>query len=126
MDAPHGTPAVVDLADKLSRFEDLWNPRLVGRVNGQELRLAWVEGAFVPHSHAEGDELFLVVSGRLELHLDDAVLTLEPGQLCVVPRGVRHQPVAPVRTALLMLDPAGTVTTGDVDDPRRRDTLEEL
>ncbi len=119
-------PDVIDLADKLTRFDDLWDPRLVGRVNGQELRLAWVQGEFVPHSHAEGDELFLVVSGRLELRFDDHSVTLEPGQLCVVPRGVRHQPVATVRTAILMLDPAGAVNTGDADDPRRRETLHEL
>ncbi|MFG0317757.1 MAG: cupin domain-containing protein [Planctomycetota bacterium JB042] len=110
---------VVDLAEKLRSFDATWSPRIVAALNGQEVKVAKLEGEFVWHAHADEDELFLVVKGSLELHLRDRVVRLEEGQLFVVPRGVEHKPVAPDECHVLLFEPAGVRNTGDAaDDPR--------
>ncbi len=111
----------VDLAAAFGAFDERWSPKIVAALNGQHVKLAKVEGDFVWHSHADEDELFFVVHGRLEMHLRDGVIVLEPGELLVVPRGVEHKPVAPVETHILLFEPAGTVNTGDADTDRRVD-----
>lgn len=105
-------PDVLNLADKLSLFSDHWNPRIVGHYNGNELRLAKVKGEFVWHSHAETDELFLVLKGRLNIEFRDGVRTLGPGELLVVPRGVEHRPVAEEEVEMLFMDREGEPNTG--------------
>ncbi len=110
---------VVDLAEKLRSFDATWSPRIVAVLNGQEVKVAKLEGEFVWHAHADEDELFLVVKGSLDLHLRDRVVHLEEGQLFVVPRGVEHKPVAPGECHVLLFEPAGVRNTGDAtDDPR--------
>ncbi len=106
------------LADKLSRFHDLWNPRVVAELNGQMVKVAKVQGQHVWHRHADEDELFLVLSGRLRIELRDGHVDLEPGELAVVPRGVEHRPVTlddDAPTEILLFEPAATRSTGDVD-----------
>ena len=104
----------VRLAEKLARIPELWSPRVVAEVNGQHVKLARIQGAFDWHHHPDADELFLVVRGRLEMHLRDGVVTLEEGDLYVVPKGVEHRPVAEEETHILMVEPAGTLNTGNV------------
>jgi mannose-6-phosphate isomerase-like protein (cupin superfamily) len=110
-----GPPAskVIDLQEKLSTIADLWSPRIVAQLNDYHLKLARVEGEFVWHSHPETDEAFLVVDGTLEIDLPDRTVTLEPGQLFVVPRGIEHRPRAVKPCGILLIEPAGTVNTGD-------------
>ena len=108
MTAPH----TVNLADKLALFTDHWNPRIVGRYNGNEVRLAKLQGEFIWHSHAETDELFLVLKGRLTIEFRDGVRTLDPGEFLVVPKGVEHRPVAPEEVELLIMDREGEPNTG--------------
>lgn len=108
----------VNLAEKLAGFSEHWSPRIVGELNGQHVKLAKLEGEFVWHSHAEQDELFLVLSGDLAIELRDRTVTLEPGELFIVPRGVEHRPVAAGVAEVLLFEPAGTVNTGEVRDPR--------
>jgi len=107
----------VRLAD---HFADLlpWTPVLAAELNGQHVRLARMQGEFTWHSHAEQDELFLVLEGAFELHLRDRVLALAPGELVVVPRGVEHKPVAPAGCVVLLFEPAETVNTGAAQDER--------
>ena len=105
-------PPVVNLAEKLSLFSDHWNPRIVGRYNGNEVRLVKLQGEFVWHSHAETDELFLVLRGRLDIEFRDGVRTLGPGEFLVVPKGVEHRPVAPEEVELLIMDREGEPNTG--------------
>ncbi|MFG2720584.1 cupin domain-containing protein [Streptomyces sp. NPDC048416] len=107
----------VNIADKLSQFSDLWSQKKVAVLNDYEVKLAKLKGEFVWHSHEDTDELFLVISGRLTIQLRDADVVLEPGELFVVPRGVEHCPVADEETAILLLEPAGTMNTGDVGGP---------
>ncbi len=109
---------VVNLADMVSRFQDYWSPKLVAELNGQNLKLVKFKGEFVAHTHENEDELFLVISGALRIHLPDQELQLGPGEFVVVPRGVRHQPIADEETHVLLFEPAGTLNTGDADDER--------
>ena len=108
----------IDLAAKLALFDDRWSPRLVAELNGQHVKLVKLEGAFVWHSHAEEDELFLVLEGMLRMELRDATLELGPGQMLVVPRGVEHRPVADGEVHVLLFEPAGTLNTGNVRNAR--------
>ncbi|MFB4422761.1 cupin domain-containing protein [Streptomyces sp. QL37] len=113
-------PVPVVLADRLAQFSELWSPKIVAGVNDYEVKLAKVKGEFVWHTHEDTDELFLVVTGRLTIRLRDGDVTLDPGELFVVPRGVEHCPVAEEETAILLLEPAGTVNTGDAGGPMTR------
>ena len=108
----------VNLAQKLGLFSETWSPRIVGELNGQQVKLAKLEGEFVWHSHADEDELFLVISGQLTMELRDRTIELGPGELFIVPRGVEHRPVAAGVAEVLLFEPAGTVNTGEVRDPR--------
>lgn len=104
---------VVDLGEKFDLFTERWSPKLVARLNDYEVKLVKVQGEFVWHTHEETDELFLVVEGMLTIQLRDRDVTLGPGQLFVVPRGVEHCPRADGEVKALLLEPAGVVNTGD-------------
>jgi mannose-6-phosphate isomerase-like protein (cupin superfamily) len=119
-------PIVVNIAEKLATFSDHWNPRIVGSYNGNELRLAKLEGEFTWHSHAETDELFLVVSGTLDIEFRDGIRRLEAGELLVVPKGTEHRPTAARECAVFMMDREGEPNTGA--DPSRytRERLERI
>ncbi len=103
---------VVDLRDKLSLFSEHWSPKVVATMNDYEVKVVKVKGEFVWHSHADTDELFLVVDGTLTIQLPDGEVILGPGQLFVVPRGVEHCPVAADEASILLIEPAGVVNTG--------------
>ncbi len=104
----------VNLHEKFERFSDYWAPRIVGRYNGNEIRIAKLAGEFVWHRHDETDELFLCLDGILELELRDRTVTLNPGELFVVPRGTEHRPVTRTgEVRVLFLDTAGTPNSGD-------------
>jgi mannose-6-phosphate isomerase-like protein (cupin superfamily) len=103
----------ITLQDKLALFQDRWNPKAVAGLNGQLVKLAKTDGEYVWHQHDQEDELFLVLDGRLDIHLEDGVVSLGPGELVVVPRGTRHKPVG--QASILLLEPASTRSTGEVD-----------
>jgi len=103
----------VDLAAVLSKFEAPWSPRTVATLNDYDLRVVKTHGEFTRHSHPETDEVFLVLAGSLTIRLDDGEVTLGPGQLYVVPRGVHHQPVSRDGAEVLLIEPSETVNTGD-------------
>lgn len=113
---------VVDLSDKLARITEHWRPKIVAELNGQEVKLAKLQGEFVWHTHAAEDELFLVVTGELRVDWRDASgehsVKLRPGQLVVVPRGVEHRTAAEHETACLIFEPANVRNTGDVVDAK--------
>lgn len=107
------TNAVVDLNAKFEEFSEHWSPKLVARLNDYEVKLVRIEGEFVWHSHKDTDELFLVLAGELTIQLRDGDVTLGPGQLYVVPRGVEHCPRADGEVKAMLLEPAGVINTGD-------------
>jgi mannose-6-phosphate isomerase-like protein (cupin superfamily) len=108
----------VNLAEKLSAFTDHWSPRIVGELNGQHVKVVKLQGEFVWHHHADADELFLVLDGRLVIQLRDRAVVLERGELFIVPKGVEHRPVADAEAHVLLFEPAGTLNTGNVTNER--------
>ena len=107
------TGDVVDINAKLDLFSALWSPKLVARLNDYEVKLVKLKGEFVWHTHEDTDELFLVIDGQLTIQLRDRDVLLGPGQLFVVPRGVEHCPRADHEVKALLLEPAGTLNTGE-------------
>ena len=102
----------VNLAEKFQMFEDLWSPRLVGELNENYIKLAKGKGELDWHSHDDEDEFFLVVRGHLDIHLRDDVISLDPGEFYVVPKGVEHRPVASEGTEIMLIEPKQTLHTG--------------
>jgi mannose-6-phosphate isomerase-like protein (cupin superfamily) len=114
-----GDPEKVNLAQKLAGFEDRFQPKIVAAFNEYKVEVVKAEGEFVWHSHPDTDDLFLVLAGRLTIQMRDRDdVTLEPGELFVVPRGVEHCPLAEVETHLLLIEPTGTPNTGDAGGER--------
>lgn len=111
-------PKAIDLDAAFRSFERLWEPRVAAGLNGQEVKLARVQGEFVWHRHDDADELFLVVRGRLVIRFRDGDVPLDTGQMLVVPRGIEHQPVADEEAWILLFEPAGVLNTGDVHNER--------
>ena len=104
----------VNIADKLSLFQEKWTPKIIGALNGQEVKLAHLEGEFVWHSHDDEDELFLVVEGSLTMKFRDREVQLEQGEMLIVPRGVEHNPYAPDGASVLLFEPSATPHTGRI------------
>ena len=111
----------INLAAKLSTFDDTFHPRTVGQFNGHDLMVVKVKGEFTWHSHPDRDDFFLVLKGRLTIQLRDGDVTLGPGEMFVVPRGVEHCPKAEEETHMLLIEPTGMPNTGDAATaaPRR-------
>jgi len=108
----------VNLAQKLTLFNDYWHPRIVGELNDSHIKVVKVQGEFVWHHHDHEDELFLVLKGRLQMQFEDRNVWLEEGEFIIVPRGVEHRPVAPEEAHLLLLEPTSTLNTGNVMDEK--------
>jgi mannose-6-phosphate isomerase-like protein (cupin superfamily) len=118
---------VVNLAEKFSRFNDFWSPKIVGEVNEMHVKLVKLQGEFVWHHHDHEDELFLVVAGRLRMRLETGDREIGPGEFIVVPKGTEHCPVALTdEVHVLLLEPKGTLNTGNVVSERTVDTLDRL
>ncbi len=107
-------PPKINLAEKFATFDERWAPRLAAHYNGNEVRLAKVEGEFHWHKHDDTDELFLVIKGELDMEFRDRTESLSSGELIVVPCGVEHRPCARTgEVQLLVMDAEGTPNTGD-------------
>jgi mannose-6-phosphate isomerase-like protein (cupin superfamily) len=109
---------VVNLTQKFSLISEQWDPKIIAQLNDYQVKIAKIQGEFVWHSHPETDEIFLVIDGKLTIHLRDGDLYLEPGEMCVIPRGVEHKPAAEEECQILMVEPAGTLNTGDAGGER--------
>lgn len=106
----------VNLAEKFNLFNEYWSPRIVGELNGQHVKLAKFKGEFMWHSHANEDELFLVVKGTLKIELRDGLITLNEGEFYIVPKGVEHKPVADEEAHVMLLEPKSTEQTGGIEN----------
>jgi mannose-6-phosphate isomerase-like protein (cupin superfamily) len=105
----------VTLTEKLGLITEHWRPKVVGELNGQEVKLAKFKGTFVWHHHDDEDELFLGVSGRFRVEFRDRAVDIGPGEFIIVPRGVEHRTVADEEAAVLLFEPAATRNTGNVE-----------
>ena len=103
----------INLADKLAAFSDTFSPRTVAQLNDYDVMVVKVKGEFVWHRHDDTDDFFLVLKGELDIQLRDRTVTLRPGELFIVPKGVEHCPVAREEVHLLLIEPTGTPNTGD-------------
>lgn len=112
---------VVNLENKFSKFSDHWAPKIIAQVNGFHVKAVKVCGEFVWHAHADTDELFLVRKGNLVIQFREREVALGAGELFVVPKGVEHRPVAREECEILLLEPAGTLNTGDAGGSRTAD-----
>jgi len=118
--------AVTNLAAAFDRVTDYWSPKVVGRVNDQYLKVAKLKGSFVWHAHADEDELFHVVRGRLRMEFEDGAVELGEGDMLTVPKGVMHNPVADEECWVLLIETVTTKHTGGVDTPMTRRLEEQL
>ena len=106
-------PQAVNLAEKLSKFDEPWSPRIVSTFNGHDVMVVKARGEFVWHAHADTDDFFLVLAGRLKIETEQGDVTLNPGECYVVPKGIQHRPVALEEVHLMIIEPTGTPNTGD-------------
>ena len=116
----------VNLSDKLSLFSDYFNPRIVGELNGQQVKLVKFKGEFVWHHHDQEDELFYVVKGSFDMHLRDKIITVNAGEFLVMPHGIEHKPVANEEVEIMLFEPAGTLNTGNIENELTRKNLQQL
>lgn len=105
----------INVAEKFSLFSDHWSPKIIGELNGQQVKLAKVKGEFIWHDHQDEDELFYIIKGVLKIEFRDHTVELKPGEMLIVPRGVEHKPIAEEEVWLLLFEPAQTKHTGAVD-----------
>ena len=113
----------MNLVEKFALFDEHWSPKVVGELNGQYVKLAKLKGEFVWHHHDAEDELFLVIKGSLTMRLADREVVVEEGEFLIVPRGVRHCPVAPAEVHVLLFEPKSTAHTGNVESELAVETL---
>jgi len=120
-------PDVINLEQKFGLFSEQWTPKIVGELNGQQVKIARIGGEFIWHSHEHEDELFLVVKGVMRMGLREGDRLVHEGEFLIVPRGVDHRPAAETpETWILMFEPAGTVNTGTAGGERTVAELEQL
>lgn len=130
----------VNLAEKLSQFNDYFNPRIAGELNGQQVKLVKFKGEFVWHHHEHEDELFYVVKGRFDMHLrpeknlpgsssgpsEDKIITVQEGEFIIMPRGMEHKPVAVEEVEIMLFEPASTLNTGNVINEKTKKELTHI
>ncbi|MGH2648116.1 MAG: cupin domain-containing protein [Ginsengibacter sp.] len=105
---------VINLVEKFSLFNDLWSPKIIGELNGQEIKLAKVKGEFVWHNHKDEDELFFVIKGKLKIELAEKIVEINDGEMFIIPKGIEHKPVAEEEVLLMLFEPKNIKHTGDV------------
>jgi mannose-6-phosphate isomerase-like protein (cupin superfamily) len=117
---------VIKLEDKFNRFTDLWSPKIVSRVDDYDVKIVKVKGELVRHDHKDEDEFFYVLKGRFDVELDDGMVSIGPGEIAVVPRGVAHKPSARKETWLMVFESSKIKHTGDVMTERTLTQFEEI
>lgn len=117
---------VVNIAAKFNLFTETWTPKIIGELNGQQVKLARLKGEFVWHSHADEDEMFFIIQGTLVIQFRDKTVTLHPNEMIIIPRGVEHNPIAVEEVLLMLFEPAQTKHTGEVVHELTQTVLEKI
>ncbi len=120
------SPEKVNISEKLSQFNDHWNPRIIGELNGQHVKAVKLKGEFIWHHHDDEDELFLVTKGQLIMEFREKKVVINEGEFIIVPRKVEHRPVAIEEVHILLFEPASTLNTGNIQNERTRKDLQQL
>jgi len=106
---------VVNFKEKFNKFSDLWSPKVIAQMNDYQFKLVRVKGDFTWHDHKDTDEVFIVLEGQLRIDFQNSKIHLQEGELLVVPKGVQHKPFAETECKILVVEPSGTINTGDAD-----------
>jgi mannose-6-phosphate isomerase-like protein (cupin superfamily) len=116
----------VNINEKLKQFSDHWSPKIVGELNGQHVKLVKFQGEFVWHKHDHEDEMFMVIDGAFEMHLQDKIIKLKQSDFIIIPKGTEHKPVASEEVKVMLFEPATTLNTGDQVNELTVKTLDHL
>ena len=116
----------INLSEKLSLFKDHWNPKIVGELNNQHIKLAKIKGEFIWHKHDDEDEMFLVLKGSLKIYFRDRTETINENEMIIVPKGVDHKPIAEDEVSIMLFEPATTNNTGTIENKYTRKKLDSL
>ncbi len=117
---------VINIKDKFKLFDDHWSPKIIGQLNGQDVKLAKLQGEFVWHDHKDEDELFYVIKGSSIIEFRDKKVTLNEGEMLTIPRGVEHKPIAHDEVWILLFEPSNIKHTGDVQHEYTKETFDTL
>ena len=104
----------INFLEKFSKFEDHWSPKVIAEMNDYQFKLVKIKGEFVTHHHEDTDEVFIVIEGSMKIHYEDRVIELKSGEMIVVKKGEKHRPYAEEECKIMLVEPIGTVNTGDV------------
>ncbi len=116
----------INIDQKLSLFNDHWNPRIIGELNQQHVKIAKLKGEFIWHKHDDEDEMFLVLDGTLKIAFRDRTETIQENEIIIVPKGVEHKPIAEEEVSIMLFEPVTTINTGARENERTRKNLESL
>jgi len=117
---------VVNIKEKFTLFTDQWSPKIIGQLNGQDVKLAKLEGEFIWHDHKNEDELFYIIKGTLSIEFRDKMVTLEEGEMLVIPKGIAHKPIAKEEVWVLLFEPSTIKHTGDVEHELTKEKFEKI
>ena len=116
----------INISQKLAQFKDHWNPRIIGELNQQHVKIAKLKGEFIWHKHDDEDEMFLVLKGTLKIEFRDRTETIQENEIIIVPKGVEHKPIAEEEVSIMLFEPLTTINTGALENERTRKNLESL
>ncbi len=116
----------ININQKFSLFNEHWSPKIIGQLNGQDVKLAKIKGEFVWHDHKNEDELFYIIKGTLKLEFRDKMITLNEGEMLIIPKGIEHKPIAKEEVWVLLFEPSNIKHTGDVEHELTKETFEKI
>ena len=117
---------VINIKEKFTLFTDQWSPKIIGQLNGQDVKLAKLGGEFVWHNHKNEDELFYIIKGTLSIEFRDKMVTLEEGEMLIIPKGIEHKPIAKEEVWVLLFEPSNIKHTGDVKHELTKESFERI
>ena len=114
----------INIKQKFQLFQDQWSPKIIAQMNDYHFKIAKIQGEFIMHSHPDTDETFIIIYGNMKIEFEHEIIELSTGEMLVVPKGVPHKPIAEQECQILMIEPVGTINTGDADSNRKMSELE--
>ena len=116
----------VNLNNKFEAFTTVWDPKIIGELNGQHVKVARLKGEFVMHNHENEDELFFVIEGNLKIELEDGMIELNPGEFVIIPKGMNHKPIADKEIKVMLFEPVSTLNTGNTENEFTVNKLDKI
>ena len=116
----------INIDEKLSLFKEYWNPKIIGELNGQHVKLAKLKGEFIWHKHDHEDEMFYVLKGCLKIEFEDYTKEINENEIIIIPKGVNHKPVAEKEVIIMLFEPVSTINTGEFKNVKTREKLEKI